>query len=193
MEMWLTIAIVAALAIVAFFVGNALQLNKKYSELLSDKNVAELSARLDELKKQASDEVLETISGADIPESLRAATSCGMNIIYTIDNRDGNFNHHISVSYEGHYFAHSAGMTIASWIAYFLNVQTEKILVPRNDNGAVRHVMFALNDEEQRYFLSSAVRVVSEEQVQALWKTVMMTRKNIEENSRGLPIDTRRQ
>lgn len=178
--------IVIAVAILALVVAVLLsRMLKQYDALLGPENISDMSTVLVELKRCANEDHLTSEPINEVPTTLRALTSQGMRVIYTVSAEKDEYRHHISLSCAGQPMAHSAGMTLGAWIGYCLDVPAEKITVPAiMGNGSVRHVHFDLNKEEQSQFLARPVKVVRRSQInQELWKLVMNNRKAIEANS----------
>lgn len=179
----ITIAVLAL--ILAFAVSRML---KQYDVLLGAENIADLSTALVELKKMANGDQLLSEVPADVPTTLRALTGIGMRVIYTVVAGQNIYEHHVSLSFAGQPIAHSAGMTLAAWIAYCLNVPSAKVSVPvQMGNGSVRHIHFDLSEAEQSTFVAQPVKVLKKPDVsQDLWKQIMANRQAIEQNSLGV-------
>ncbi len=174
---------IAILALVIAFVIS--RMLKQYDVLLGAENIADMSTALVELKRLANGDQLLSETPTDVPTTLRALTGVGMRVIYTVVANQGIYQHHVSLSYSGQPIAHSAGMTLASWIAYTLDVPTERVSVPVNmGNGSVRHIQFQLDEAAQSTFVARPVKVVKKPDITPdLWKQVMSNRKAIETNS----------
>lgn len=182
---------IAILALVLAFVIS--RMLKQYDVLLGAENIADMSTALVELKRLANGDQLLSETPTDVPTTLRALTGVGMRVIYTVVANQGIYQHHLSLSYTGQPIAHSAGMTLASWIAYTLDVPTEKVSVPVSmGNGSVRHIQFQLNEAEQSAFVASPVKVLKKQEIAPeLWKKIMADRKAIETNALSMVTTNR--
>ena len=178
----LGIGLLVGIGILAFIL---FRINSKYKTLLSNEQLADMSAKLGALKLEANNNVLEsTDSHETMPASV--VTSIGMPLTYSVSKDGSQFSHQLAVSFGGTYVAHSAAMTVASWIAYCLSIPCEKITVPAqagDGSGRVRHIVFSLSAHEQENYLQTPVRQMSATEIKNLWKAVMNAREAIMANS----------
>lgn len=180
---------VIGIAILALILAFSLsRMLKQYDVLLGAENIADMATALVELKRLANGDQMLSANPTDVPTTLRAMTGIGMRVIYTVVKGQNIYEHHLSLSFTGQPIAHSAGMTLAAWIAYCLGIPTEKVSVPVNmGNGSVRHIQFELSEAEQSTFVAQPVKVLKKADIKPdLWKQVMTNRTAIETNSLGL-------
>ncbi len=176
-----------AIIIVALVILGAIlmRVNSKYDTLLGAENISDLSAKIGDLKNRANANFVSPADSISLPKDLHIITTTGMPVTYTVSREANQYRHHIALSSQGTYFAHSAGMTLAAWLAHFLDVPSAKFTVPATaGDGRVRHIVFTLDENEQSDFSAKAVRVVNKEQVtQDLWKQILQEREAIVANS----------
>ncbi len=178
----LGVGLLVGAAVLAFIV---LRINSKYGSLFSNENIVNMSSRLGALKQEANNNVLEASNVVEV-SPVNLVTDTGMPLTYTVSKAGSQFAHHFAISFGNTYVAHSAAITIASWVAYCLDIPSEKITVPvqaGDGAGRVRHILFSLSEHEQQVYLQKSVRVVTTAEIQSLWKTVMQAREAIMANS----------
>lgn len=179
------IVAVAIVVVVVLVAAGAM----KYDRILGEKNLSELSVSLTKLKAYALEHPLQGLSNESVPidPGYCIDTDQGMRLVYTISKNSDAYQHHISLSGGPSYLAHSAAMTIASWMGHCLTVDATKISVPLNlgnQDGFVRHIVFELNETEQENFASKPVRQYTVQEItKTTWQELMTDRDKIQKNS----------
>jgi hypothetical protein len=188
MELWIVAGIsVLLLAVLAAFAA------AKVSRLLSAKHLSEISDGMASLKIVAlktimrPGELYEKELYSDLVDKQTFVSSAGLGLMYTVSKQDNLYMHHISISLSSSTLAHSAAMTIAAWISYFLNIPTQKISVPpelSNAPGAVWHITFELSEKEESDYEQTRPRILAAAEITpALWKQIGPVRESIVERS----------
>lgn len=165
----------------------------KSASLLSARHLSEVSNGIAGLKLAALKAVLrpgelyeKDLYSTQIDQQT-FVTSIGMGFMYTISKQDNLYLHHISVSLRSGALAHSSAMTIAAWLAYFLDIPADKISVPPEISttpGDVWHVTFELSEAEEKRFEASRPRILPSSKItRAVWQEINPGREKIFERS----------
>ncbi|HEY9683634.1 MAG TPA: hypothetical protein V6C86_18790 [Oculatellaceae cyanobacterium] len=180
------IFVILLVVVVLFFAA-------KSAALLSAKHLSEISNGLAGLKVAALKAILrpgelyeKDLYSTQIDQQT-FVTSIGLGFMYTISKQDNLYLHHISVSLRSGALAHSSAMTIAAWLAYFLDIPADKISVPPEISttpGDVWHVTFELSEAEEKRFEASRPRILPSSKItRAVWQEINPGREKIFERS----------
>jgi len=190
---WLLIAgiLVVVVAVVVFFVLPVFLIGRKTADLNSAEHLSELSFIMERLKslaiKYKDVKDIETI----FDETTEAST-LGFRLAYTIsrDESIGLYKHHISMSQNGSYVAEGNAVTFATWIAKFIAVDCDKMTILKNTNsdGAVRHVVFSLTEDEQQTFEKTSCVTFNPSAIdQSVWRELGEKRQALSIRTRQIP------
>jgi hypothetical protein len=183
MAMWIGFGIM----LLAFVIVVALFANK-LNTLFSAKHLSEISDGIAGLKIAALKAILrpgqiheQELYSSQVDEQT-FVTSTGFGLMYTISKQGDLYCHHISVSQRTGVLAHSAAMTIATWLAYFLEIPAEKVTVPPELSGApgeVWHITFELSEAEEERYEQTRPRILATTDVTPLLWQQMGTPRDI--------------
>ncbi|MDR3614369.1 MAG: hypothetical protein P4L53_12470 [Candidatus Obscuribacterales bacterium] len=189
MELWIGVGLfVILLAVIAV-------VSAKVSRLLSAKHLSEISdcmarlkiAALKAMVRPGEPDPYEQNFHPDQVAQQTLVTSAGLGLMYTVSKQDDLYSHHISMSSHAGSLAHSAAMTIATWISYFLNIPVDEVGVPpelSNAPGFVWHMTFVLSEEEEHHYEQARPRILTVSDITpAMWKQLGSARESIVERS----------
>lgn len=167
---------VASLFVVALFIAPVFSMNAFYGRVFSAENLVEIASGLANVKPA----VLGNICGAGMTgkqdeswlQKQKIITKCGLTMVYSIEQRESAFVHHISMSREGGRIAHAAAMRLAPYILTCLGIPSLgpcHLSLPPSKSG-IQHMNFSLTEEQQDQFRNASVFVPSVGEALEFWK-----------------------
>jgi len=162
--------------VVGVFIAPMFSMNDFYGRVFSNENLFELSSGLSAIKPAVLANICsEGMTGKEDEswvQKQNVITKCGLTIVYSIENRESEFVHHISMSREGGRIAHAAAMRLAPFILTCLGITSLgpcNLSLPPSPSG-IQHMIFSLTPEQQSQFSELNVFVPSPNDALEFWK-----------------------
>lgn len=176
---------IAALVLLPFFLF--LRSRPRYGRLHAVEFLAEMHEHLARAKAAALE------PGADPRRDPMSAgnafvTSLGFLFLYTVASRDGEFEHHLSMSYRGGPFARSAAAFLAAEVRALLGVRDARFQLGEASSG-VYHFVFWLDAAAHAGFAAKPLQPVAGEDGHRLVYEALRDRDEIVHAIRKVAIE----
>ncbi|UQA62771.1 hypothetical protein [Polyangium aurulentum] len=177
------------IGLVLFLLYKWIRRRPRYDRIFAPDHVIELRRGLAGAKTAALARAGEKPAADPFADGSAFLTSADIAIFYTVAKAPaGGFEHHVSMSYRGGFFARAAAGYLAAVIRRLLDLTTSQCVLAASTSG-VYHLIFSLSAEEHARFAAQPVANPSHDAVPALCAQAMAERDALVARMGKLEVD----
>lgn len=164
------------IGLVLFVVYRIIRARPSYGRIFGPEHLLELRRGLAQAREVALASAGEKPAADPFAAGSAFLTSAGIAVFYTVARAPaGGFEHHVSMSYRGGFFARAAAGYLAAVIRHLLEVDLAQCVLAASTSG-VYHLIFSLSTEEHARFAARPVADPSPQAAPALCTKAMAER-----------------
>ena len=140
--------------------------SRKYDALYHPLHLAELAYVTKRIKEEALANAGQALDvrewDPEHPPAGIAVTRAGLVIFYSVDPEDGIYGHHVSMSYQGGWFAMGAARFVTAYLHHLLGLGSVPVALGLSDGGRY-HVTWQMDEDQQREYAARPVSLPTPE------------------------------
>lgn len=161
-----------------------------YQQIFTPEHYIEFAQSLTSIVNAANNKINEPLECPPARDSRCIVTNATLAVIYTIEQKENEYEHHIVLNVLGTgYTPNAIGMTYLIYIAFLLKIDFKQVFFARTEN-AVYHSVFKLTPNQQRKLNSYKIPIPSMNDTQEINDYCVKQRETLQcANIKGEEMD----